>query len=130
ARQHGGNIATVDSIALLHGAGPEVLLDERDGAAVLLDERHLRRTAADRLDPDRARSGESIEDTRAVDARRQDVEQRLAELVGRRTQSVPAGGFETTAFQATGDNPHGRVTRFRSIRTARATAARGTRSTP
>ncbi len=41
------------------------------------------------LDSERTGAGVSIEDTRPGDARRQDVEQRLAQLVGRGPDAFP-----------------------------------------
>ena len=74
--------------------------------AILLDEDDLARAAADGLDADGARSRVRIDDARAGDARRQDVEQRLAQLVGRRPQTVPVGRFQPPTFQRTGDHAH------------------------
>src|SRR6185503_10516205 len=77
----------------------KVVGDERLRAAILFDERYMRRAATERLDPDRAGAREAVEDARALDPRREDVEQRLAQLVGRRPQPIPCRGLEATALQ-------------------------------
>jgi hypothetical protein len=77
-RHDGGGVAPVDSIALLHAAGREVLFDQRDRAAVLLNEGHVRGAAADRLDAHRARAGEAVQHARPVDSWCQDVEEGFA----------------------------------------------------
>ena len=53
--------------------------------------------------------GVAVEHARAGDARREDVEQRLAQLVGRRPQPVPRRRLETPAFQRPGDDAHASV---------------------
>ena len=56
-----------DSIAVVDAAAREVGGDERAGARrSLLDERHVRRAAAERLDPDRAGPGVAVEHARAA----------------------------------------------------------------
>ena len=86
---------------------------EPPGATVLLDERHVCRAPADRFDSDRSRSRIAVEHPRAGDPRREDVEQRLAQPVGRRTQPVPVGSPEPPAFQRAGDDTHAILPPFR-----------------
>src|SRR3954467_13990344 len=85
----------------------EVLLDQRLRAAVARDEGDMRGPAARRLDPDRAGPGVAIEDARAGRSRREDVEQRLAQLVRRRPQSPPRRRLEAAAFVRSSDHAHG-----------------------
>ena len=72
----------------LGGAGPpaelEVLGDEAEGDRVALQEDGAPRAAAQRLAADGARAGVRVQETRTLDARSQDVEQRFAHPVGRR----------------------------------------------
>ncbi len=66
--------------------------------AIPLDERHVRGAAAERLDADRAGPGVAVEHPRARIARREDVEQRLAQPVGRRPQPLPVGRSSRRPF--------------------------------
>src|SRR4029434_4440597 len=93
--------------SLFRSAAPgQVRFDERDGARITLHERDVCGTPAERLDPDRARAGVAVEDACALDARRQDVEQRLAQLVGGRTQALPCRGLQPSALEAPRDHSH------------------------
>ena len=56
-----------NSIALRDAAVLQVRLDQRDGAAIVLDERDVRRAAAERFDADGAGAGEAVEHPRAVE---------------------------------------------------------------
>ena len=99
-----------NSIALSDAAVREVVRDELLRAAIAVDERDVRRAAAQRFDADRARAGVAVEDARALDARREDVEQRLAQLVGRGPQAFPRRRFETTPFQRSSYHAHSCLT--------------------
>ena len=94
-------VAAGDSIAALQAAHLRVLLDERRRATVLLDERHVRRATTQGLDAECAGAGVCVEDARPGDARRQDVEQCLAQLVGRRPDAFPRRRLEPAAFELT-----------------------------
>src|SRR4029077_17605294 len=84
-------------------AGPrselEVLDDQAEGDRVALQEDGAMRAAAQRLAADGARAGVGVQEARTVDARPQDVEERLAHPVGcrpgpkspRRLQPAPPG---------------------------------------
>ena len=116
APQHGDDVAALDSIALLHAAGREVRRDQRGRAAILLDERDVRGAAAQRLDADRAGPGKAVEHARALDPRRQDVEQRLAQLVGGRPQPVPGRRLQPAPLERAGDDSHVSTTKCTSPR--------------
>ena len=77
----------------------EVLGDQRLRAPILLDEGHVAGAAAERLDADGAGARVRIDDPRAGDPRREDIEQRLAQLVGSRPQAVPVGRLQAAALQ-------------------------------
>jgi hypothetical protein len=59
----------------------QVFSDQRQRARIGIDERHMRRASADRLDANRAGARVVIEHARTFDARRDHVEQRLAQVV-------------------------------------------------
>ena len=75
-------------------------------AAVVLDEGDVRRTATERLDAEGTSAGVPVEDPRARDARRQDVEQRLAQLVGRGPHAFPLRRLQPAALELPGDHAH------------------------
>ncbi len=54
-----------------------VLAGRRHGRRVAVDEHHARGAARQRLEPDAAAAGERVQEARASDARREDVEERL-----------------------------------------------------
>src|SRR6266850_735739 len=110
AVQRGDHVRAPDSIASLHAAGLKVLLDQRHRAPVVLDERHVRRAAAQGLDADGARAGKSVEHARRLDARREDVEQRLAQLVGCRSKALPRRRLQPAALVKACDHTHGFAT--------------------
>lgn len=56
----------------------------------------------------RARTGVSIQEDCALDARSQCVEQRFAESIRSRPNGKSRKRFEPTAAEPSGDNPHGR----------------------
>ena len=56
-----------NSIALFDPAVQQVRLDEIRGPPVVVDERHVRRAAAQRFDADRTGAGVAVEDARAGD---------------------------------------------------------------
>ena len=84
-----GKPSADNSIAVADSAASEVALDERHRSRIALDERHVRGAPAERFDADRPGAGESIKHLGALDARREDVEQRLAQFVGCGTKAVP-----------------------------------------
>jgi hypothetical protein len=70
---------------------------------IAVDEGGVRRTAAQRLDAERAGAGEEVEDPGALDAIAQDREERLPHAVGGR-----AGGLrreDAPALVGAGDDP-------------------------
>ena len=76
----------------------EVALDRPHGFCVLLDEHRTRRTARERLDTERARTGEEIEDAGAVD-RADEVEDVLAHAVRKSAGiSSPCGATSLWPF--------------------------------
>ncbi len=74
-----------------------------------IDERTAERPSRQRLDAEPARSREEIEDMisldRAVDVK-EDVEDRLADLLRRRTRLCPVRGLEHPAAEPASDDPH------------------------
>jgi hypothetical protein len=101
-----GKPSADNSIAVGDAAAPEVGLDERDGSRIALNERHVCGAAAQGFEADRASAGKSVEHTRTLNSRGQNVEQRLTEFVGRWTEAFPRGCLETTAFQTSGNDAH------------------------
>ena len=59
----------------------EIFADKFGGLTMVFDKDYRDGAAADRLDADRAGSSEEIEETRALDARAENVEQRFAQHV-------------------------------------------------
>ena len=64
----------------------------------LLDEHRRAGTAAERFQTDRAGAGKDIEHPRIRHTRRDDVEERLAQLVGGWPQPVPARRVQAAAL--------------------------------
>lgn len=95
-----------NSIAPGDAAVLEIRLDEPPGAPIVLDEGDVRRASAERFEPDGAGARISVHDARADDTIAEHVEQRLAKLVRRRTQTVPIGGFQTPALEGACDDSH------------------------
>ena len=85
----------------------EVALDRAHRVGVVLDEDGARRAARERLDPERAGAGEEIEHARAVD-RADEVEDVLADAVGRRPRVEAARRDELVPLPAAGDHAHRR----------------------
>jgi len=92
------------------------VLDQCHGAPVALNERHLRGPAAECLDSYRAGPGKRIEHQSPREARRQNVEERLAQLVGRRAKTVPGGRLEPPSFIPAGNHSHDRTRQTRRDR--------------
>src|SRR5437867_5547989 len=84
----------------------EILFDERLRAAIAFDEGDGSGAAADRFDAERAGAGIRVEHARARNARRENVEDRLAQLVRRRPEAVPRRRVESSPLQRSGDDPH------------------------
>src|SRR3989442_775389 len=59
----------------------EILAEQRDRRAVILDEHHLGSSAAERLNTDCAGPGEDVEEPRALHRRTEHIEERLAHVV-------------------------------------------------
>jgi len=95
-----------NSIAVGDAAASKVGFDERDGAWIAFDERHVRGPAAQGLNPDRSGARESIQHARALNSSGENVEQALAEFVGCGTEPDPFGGLELAAFEGSGDDSH------------------------
>src|SRR4051812_40931200 len=87
-----------NSIAVADAASLEVAPDEGECARIVFDERHVRRAATQRFDPDRARSREPIQHPGPFDPARHHVEQRLAQLVGGWSQPLPCRSFDASPF--------------------------------
>ena len=96
-----------------------------DRARIAFDEGHVGGPAAERLDADRAGAGEAIEDASARQPWRQDIEQRLTQLVRRRAQAVPARCSQASPFIATGNDSHGSTTTARRSTTTTRTIISG-----
>src|SRR5262245_32996622 len=80
-------------------AGVDVLANHRQRTPVVLDERHLRRTPAERFKADGAGACKPIEDARAVDLTSQHVEERFAQPVGRRPNPGRGRALERSPLQ-------------------------------
>ena len=94
-----------NSIALFEAAVQQVGLDEFGRPPVAVDKCYMRRAPAQGFDADRSAAGIAIQHSRAHDRRAEDIEERLAQLVGRRAQAVPRRRFEAPALQRARDNP-------------------------
>ena len=105
-RERASHICADDSIAVRDAAVREVFRDQRTRAPIAFDERHVRRASAERLDSAGTRPRIAVEHARPSHARRENVEQRLAQLVGGRPQSLPRGRFQPAAFQRAGYDAH------------------------
>ena len=90
-------------------------VDEGDRARVAFDKGDVRGTATQRFNPDRARPREPIQHAAPLNARRQHVEQRLAQPVGGRPQPFPGRRFDPTSLQAAGDISFSRQSRARRM---------------
>jgi hypothetical protein len=101
-----GKPSADNSIAVGDAAASKVGVDERDGAWIAFDERHVRGPAAQGLNPDRSGARESIQHARALNSSGENVEQGLAEFVGCGTETFPRGSVDTAAFECTGDDSH------------------------
>src|SRR5687768_15771741 len=66
----------------------------------------MRRTATECFNAQRTRTGKTIEHPCAVDMRPQDVEQRLAQLVGGRPDTLPRWRLEPAPLEVSGDHTH------------------------
>src|SRR5688572_2444550 len=106
-------VAAGDSIAALQAAYVRVLLDEPRRTAVFLDKRRVRRPATERLEAECARACVRVEDARTRDARRQDVEERLPQLVGRRPDASPLRWLQPAALELACDHPQPELHRAR-----------------
>ena len=87
------------------------------------DHHDARRTARQRLEPERAAAGEKIEARHAVEALAEPVEQRLADAVGRGAKRDRRRKFHQAAAPLAGDDAHA-VAPGRGPRAARARSAR------
>jgi len=70
------------------------------------DERHVRRAAGQRFDPERARACEQVEHLDTADEGLEDPEERLADAVGGRTRAAALRDHEAAAFRLARDDPH------------------------
>src|SRR5439155_2611160 len=95
-----------DNTEILDPAVGEILGDERVGPPIVVHEGGPRSAATDRLETPRAGAGVPVEDPCALSPRRENVEQRLAQLVGRRPKPVPRRSFQPAPLQRTGDDTH------------------------
>ena len=84
-----------------------VFADERRRPSIVLDERHPRGPAAEALEADRARPCKHVEHTRVRHPRGNDVEQRLAQLVGCRTKPGPVGALSRRPLNCPAMIAHG-----------------------
>ena len=64
----------------------DISCDERRHCSRSIDKDNARRAARQRFDSDRARSRTQIQKSCALDSRREDVEERLAQSIGRRSR--------------------------------------------
>ena len=76
------------------------------GGAVLLEEPCVGRAAAQGFDTDGARACVGVEEGRALDAGLQDVEEGLAQAVGRGTRSGAGEALQPARSELSRDNPH------------------------
>ena len=95
-----------DNTAIRLAAERGVLGDQPRGASIVVQARGGRGPAAQRLERHRTGAGERIEHAGAVDAVLQDVEQRLAQLIGRRTKAVPLRRFQVPALVRSRNDAH------------------------
>ena len=90
----------------------DVLAQQRARLGAVVDEQRKRRAARQRLDPERAGAGEQVEHARAGDriaiGVHEDVEQRLAQAVGGRTDRVRFRRGERAPAQPSADDAHQR----------------------
>ena len=75
----------------------------------MFDERHVRRAAAQRFNPDRAGTCVPVEHARAPHRRAEHIEERLAKPIRRRAQPLPRGSFQLTALEFTGNDTQSRI---------------------
>src|SRR5439155_20232769 len=100
------NARADNNIAVHDPAARQVLFDERLRAAIALNEGRLARAAAEGLDAERAGACVCVQDARSGHTRREDIEDRLAQLVRGRTQSAPRWRIEAPAFVRARDHAH------------------------
>ena len=90
----------------------DVLADERARLGAVVDEQRKGRAARQRLEPERAGAGEQVEHARAGDRIAigvgEDVEQALAQPVGRRADRLAARRGERAPAQLSADDAHQR----------------------
>ena len=105
-----GRVAAQDAGDAVQAERLHVLADEAAALDACLDEHRRRRAARDRLDAERAGAGEEVEHARAlarqVVAVDEDVEERLAQPVARRTDVVRARCGERPAPKSSADDAH------------------------
>ena len=106
AGEVGQHIGAHDRRSVGESGQLEVALDRRDGLRVPLHEGGARRAARERLDPERARSGEQIQHVAVGQHRREDAEEGLADPVGRRARPIAGRHDQPAALRDPGDDPH------------------------
>jgi uncharacterized protein (DUF2236 family) len=68
------------------------------------------RAAAERFDSHRPGAGVGVQENRAFDASRQDIEQRFAQTVGRGPGGVAGDALQAARTKLSGDHAHQTVT--------------------
>src|SRR5207237_1776342 len=102
-----GGVALDDLGQLLGDAEQvQVRLDERAHLVHALDEGDERRAARQRLDADGARPGAEVQEARARDARREHVEERLAQAVRGGPSLQRRRPLQDATAVLSGDDPH------------------------
>src|SRR3954469_4424997 len=109
------NVTSAHIIARRDAAGGQIGLDQRDRARVSLDERDVSGAAAEGLDADCSGAGKTVEHASLPDARCQDVEQGLTELVGSWAKTLPGRRLEAAPLVAPGDHPHRLTTKVTKV---------------
>src|SRR4051794_34209391 len=112
----GEHVAAVDRG--LGAQGVEVGAHGRDRPRVAVHERRLGRAARQRLDPERARTGEQVEHARFADGVAEDREERLADAVGGRAGGAAGGRLKTTAAIRACHDPHAAIGSSTSTRSS------------
>ena len=80
--------SSADARTIVQSVAPScarAFLQRADDHWIIVDQRRLRGAARQRFESERAGTREQIETTRAVEPRRQPIEQGLARAIGRRT---------------------------------------------
>src|SRR5262245_35806378 len=84
----------------------QVFADELSGAAIVFDESHFRRATRECLDTNRPRTCAQIQQARAYDTRRENVEERFAQPIRSRAYVQACERLQAAAFVLSRDDSH------------------------